>query len=123
MGDYGLQAQYLNDEELSIGVRMVPTLAFVPAEDVIDAYETLSEEFEGDGRLTRLLNYLEDMYIGRPSRGVVCRAQIFPFEMGNVNARVEVGLSRINNAVEGWHRNFSPAWGLTTPMYGSSWTP
>ena len=46
--DLGFSQAYRDDEGYSVNVRMIPALAFVPEDDVLDAYETLAEEFEGD---------------------------------------------------------------------------
>lgn len=47
---------------------MIPTLAYVPEDEVLEAYETLAEKFDGDERLKPVMDYLEDTLIGRPTQ-------------------------------------------------------
>lgn len=113
--DLGFAQAYRDDEDYSVNVRMIPGLAFVPEDEVLDAYETLAEEFEGDDRLTPVLDYFEDTFIGRPTRRNGRRAPRFPISLWNVHDRVEEGLPRTNNTVEGWHRSFQSNVGAHHP--------
>ena len=105
----------MDDEGYSVIVRMIPALAFVPEDDVLDAYETLAEEFEGDNRLTPVMDYFEDTFIGRPTRRKGRRAPRVPISLWNVHDRVEEGFPRTNNTVEGWHRSFQSNVGAHHP--------
>ena len=42
--DNGLAQLYREDEEFSLQVRMIPALAFVPVDDVVDAYEKICDD-------------------------------------------------------------------------------
>ena len=53
-----------------------------------------------------MMDYFEDTFIGRPTRRNGRRAPQFPISLWNVHDRVEEGLPRTNNTVEGWHRSF-----------------
>ena len=44
----GLQNRYQNDHELSLHVRMILPLAFVPPEDAVKAFEMLSKRIRED---------------------------------------------------------------------------
>ena len=41
----GLTAQYLEDEEFSIQMKMLPSLTFVPEHDVIDSFTMVIDDF------------------------------------------------------------------------------
>ena len=62
----GLQERYQNDEDLSLSLRMLPALAFVPTNEVIHAFETLQDSMSE--QLAAVTDYFEDNYIGRLSR-------------------------------------------------------
>lgn len=98
----GLSNDYVNDENLRLQVKILPALAFVPINDVIDAFE----ELQLDNRLTALVDYFEDTFIGRERRRRRA-APLFPIQMWNVHDKVEEGLPKTNNSVEGWHRAFN----------------
>ena len=61
----GLQRRYETDVEFAMKMRLLSALAFVPTEDVVEAFEVLSgdnmpEEVQG------MTDYFEDCWIGRP---------------------------------------------------------
>ena len=60
----GLAGIYLHNEDIHLKCKMLVALAFIPAEYVIEAFETLSDDIED--ALIPLLNYFEDTWIGRP---------------------------------------------------------
>ena len=59
-------------------------------------------------------DYFEDTYIGRPHRRGH-RPPAFPQAMWNVKNRVEGGLPRTNNHIEGWHRHMQSNVGAYHP--------
>ena len=83
---------------------MISTISFVPAEDVIQAFEELCLH-SGDVE-QEVLDYFEINYIGELRRGRRL-APSFPHEVWNMNIRVRDNLPRTNNNVEGWHNRFS----------------
>ncbi|KAG7157932.1 hypothetical protein Hamer_G030700 [Homarus americanus] len=54
----GLQGKYQVDADFALNIRMLPALAFIPQDEVVDAFET--QPTEGDP----VIDYLEDTYIG-----------------------------------------------------------
>lgn len=101
--DLGLANQYAAVEEIRMQTKMLVALAFVPPEDVAEAFDELCENCPAP--LQPLYDYWEDTYVGRRRR--IRRAiPTFNIVMWNVRDRVLQGLPRTNNSVEGWHRAF-----------------
>ena len=67
-------------------MRMLPALAFVPSDQVIDVFERFSDrvrEIYGE-EADQLLDYFEDTYIGTYRRNVPRAAPLFPIDMWNM---------------------------------------
>ena len=60
----GLSGIYLHNEDIRLKCKMLVALAFIHAEYVIKAFETLSDDIED--ALIPLFDYFEDTWIGRP---------------------------------------------------------
>ena len=104
----GLQVQYNNDQEFALHLRMIPALAFIPPNDVVDAFERLTDLIRNQyGDATDgVLDYFEDTYIGRFRRNAARATPNFPIQMWNMFHRTHEELPRTNNHIEGWHRKF-----------------
>ncbi|XP_022161380.1 uncharacterized protein LOC111027331 [Myzus persicae] len=105
----GMVDKYKADSEFSLQVRYLSALAFVPENDVIDAFETLCESTyytNNEDVLEPLISYFEDTWIGRPNRRRR-RNPRFPISLWNCFRSTISGLPRTNNYVEGWHRGFN----------------
>lgn len=102
----GLQEKYQTDAEFSLLMRMIPALAFVPIDEIINVFEELQEAMSPEG--IPVLDYFEDSYIGRKRRRNRA-VPLFPHEIWNVNERVVGNLPRTNNTVEGWNRKMQAA--------------
>ena len=63
----GFQQEYLENEEFRTHIRMISALAFVPLEDIITAFNALSDICHGNE--TTILDYFEINYIGELRRG------------------------------------------------------
>ena len=100
----GLQQIYSNDEEFALKARMFAALAFVPADNVIEAFEQLAADLPDE--LIPIADYFEDTYLGSVRRGQR-RPPRFEPTMWSVYDRVNEDLPRTNNAVEGWHSAFA----------------
>ena len=98
----GLQNHYASDANFALQCKMIPALAFVPTQDVSDAFEELSDYLPNV--LQPVLDYFEDNYIGRPDRRGVRRNPLFAIELWNMHDRVRNGNARTTNCVEAWHR-------------------
>ena len=60
--DLGLRQQYIEDESLSLSLRMLTALAFVPASHIFEAFNEIKSILEvADG----FLEYMEETYIGK----------------------------------------------------------
>ncbi|XP_041371610.1 uncharacterized protein LOC121385139 [Gigantopelta aegis] len=62
----GLQESYTTDNELSLQIRMIPALAFVPVAGVPATFELIQEDLPEE--LQPILDYFEDTFIGRARR-------------------------------------------------------
>ncbi|KAG1671225.1 Megakaryocyte-associated tyrosine-protein kinase [Nymphon striatum] len=82
--------------------KMISALAFVPSQDVSDAFEELSDYLPNV--LQPVLDYFEDNYIDRPDRRGVRRNHMFAMELWNMHDRVRDSNARTINCVEAWHR-------------------
>jgi hypothetical protein len=112
----GLSGPYLAKDNFRVETKLLPALAFLPPDDVIDGYEQLRL----DVRLTPLQDYFEDTFIGRELR---CRRMqpLFPVRMWNVHERIAAGMPKTNNAVEGWHRALTETLLLIIRVLFISW--
>ena len=108
----GLQNGYQNDANLSLHIRMLTALAFVPVDDVLDYFEVLTDAMPQEAE--PIVDYFEDTYIGRRVRRGR-RQPLIPLAFWNVTDRLEGGLPRTNNHVEGWHRRMQANVGACHP--------
>ncbi|KAE9532335.1 hypothetical protein AGLY_009958 [Aphis glycines] len=89
----GLKNRYSTDVIFVHEIKKLSVLAFVPVDNVISAFEELINSdyyVENEEDLQIVVDYFEDTWIGRLTRG---------------------GSPRTNNVVEGWHRAFISALG------------
>ena len=108
-----LSGIYLHNEDIRLKCKMFVALAFIPAEYVIEAFETLSDDIED--ALIPLFDYFEDTWIGRPGRHGIRRNPLFPIRVWSIFQRVIEGLPRTNNSIEGWHLTFQGTVGTNHP--------
>lgn len=110
----GLKARYENDHEFAPWIRMIPALAFIPVDNVSDAFAELVESEGFPEEAVPIANYFEDAYICRRLRR---GRQIpnFPTQIWNVYQRTLNDQHRTNNDVEGWHRAFQETCGSQFP--------
>ena len=109
----GLSAIYQEDREFLIKLKMIPSLAFVPEEDVVDCYNILMTDFPESA--LNVAVYFEETYIGKRLPDNSRRIPPFPIRMWNMFERVREKLSRTNNAVEGWHNALNSSIGCSHP--------
>ena len=89
---------------------MLTSLAFVPTEDVVTVFEKLldSQYFrDNEDTLLPIINYMEDVWVGRLDRRGERRQPMFSHDIWNLYSSVKDGLPKTNNAIEGWHTAFS----------------
>jgi hypothetical protein len=114
--DMGLKKRYesINDD-FAVNVRMLPALAFVPPEKVIEYFMEIEEYLSNEPEYEPLLSYFEEVYIGRRrGRGSRVRPR-FSIESWNVHQRVLDGLHRTNNASEGFNSAINNSLGCSHP--------
>jgi hypothetical protein len=100
----GLVQQYNHDAVFRQNIRMLPALAFVPEDDVVNAFDEIV--LHCGPAEQPILDYFEHTYVGQVRAGVR-QEPLFPIELWNVSDRMEDDLPRTNNSLEGWHHAFS----------------
>ena len=109
-----LSQEYQGDEQKRTFCKMLLALAFVPADEIVTAFETVIENIPEN--FEPLVDYFEDTWIGRPFRRGR-RNPTFPPDMWSVYSRVQTDLPRTNNAVEGWHNAMQSTLGHHHPTF------
>jgi hypothetical protein len=104
----GLQQHYNDDPEFALQMRMLPALAFLPPDQVVQVFEMLSDQIREnyDDEANDLLDYFENTYIGRFRRNAPRANPMFSIVMWNMFHRTQQEMPRTNNHIEGWHRKF-----------------
>ncbi|XP_066963162.1 uncharacterized protein [Macrobrachium rosenbergii] len=96
----GLQSKYQTDANFALQIRMIPALAFVSPDTVIEEFETLQETLPPE--TDPVIDYFEDTYISRKRRHAR-RTPRFPVSTWNMYDLVVDDIPRTNNSLEGWH--------------------
>jgi MULE transposase domain len=87
-----LARRYELDEEFALRARMIPSLAYVPPGNVIEAFEILTGGDHLPGELDPLVDYFEDTWIGRQrGRRNARRNPLFAVELWNCYESVRDG--------------------------------
>ena len=76
----GLSALYQEDREFLIKLKMLPSLAFVPEEDVVDCYNILMTDFPESALNVAI--YFEESYISKRLPDNSRRIPPFPIQIG-----------------------------------------
>ena len=103
INDIGERVRYNTHDDFSLKIKCFTALAFLPTEDVIEAFENLSDD---DDIPDEFITYFETNYIGiNRGRGSRQRRSepLFPIKIWNVRERILANIPRSNNAVEGYH--------------------
>ena len=74
----------------------------MPVDDIVESFEHLADSMPDEAQ--PITDYFEDTYIGGLQRRGRRRQPPFAHDMWSVHNRVEEGLPRTNNHIEGWHR-------------------
>ena len=61
--DLGLRQQYIEDESLSMSLRMLTALAFVPAQHIYDSFQSMKESTPEIA--SGFIEYMEETYVGK----------------------------------------------------------
>ena len=92
---------------------MLPSLAFVPEQDVVDCLNIIMQDFPASA--LNVATYFEDTYIGKRIPDQSRRVPQFPIRIWNMYERVQGELARTNNVVEGWHNAFQTSISCSHP--------
>lgn len=111
----GLAAIYRDSEEISLGVKKLLALSFLPPGEVPEAFCRLKEAAPQE--LEPLYKYFEETYVlgkpiirrGKGRRPITPRRNrpLFEPSLWNVHHLQNLGFSRTNNHQEGWHHRFN----------------
>lgn len=104
--EIGMKADYESDNAIRGYVRCLAALSHVPADNVTDAFDSLTEDHPSHEKMNELLSYFEHTYIrGRKlrGRGDHYGPALFPVPLWNQFAAAGNGIARTTNLVEGWH--------------------
>ncbi|XP_060835513.1 uncharacterized protein LOC132918342 [Rhopalosiphum padi] len=115
----GLVENYINNANFALHIRMLAALAYVPPDNVINAYEEILETqfyVENEDLVMPFLDYFEDNWVGKiTGRRKTRRQPRHPIDIWNCHYSAKNGLPTTNNAVEGWHRGFTSVIGASHP--------
>ena len=102
----GLRATYVENENFRGFIKMMTSVAFLPPDQVLEGFQELQSDPDYIPQLDPIFDFFEDNYLGRP----LCRGQRRESRFGiptwNAYTRLEDGVPRTNNAIEGWHAAF-----------------
>ena len=110
--------RYKNDPQFCGQVKCLGALAFIPPQDVTRVYEdlTASQFYRDNVELHDLLPYYERTWVGTINFRTGQRGQpLFPVDLWNCRELTLQKLHVTNNAMEGWHRQFSVRVGAHHP--------
>lgn len=115
--EYGLQKLYSEDLAFNEAVRSMSALAFLPAEDVREAFELLKPNLPDETE--HLIHYFERTWVGmwkleaeqedtgRPTRRLLkWKAPLFSPQVWSAYERILEGEPATTNHLEGWHNRF-----------------
>ena len=106
---------FQEDADFSHQMRMLPALAFVAEDAVVEAFEELADTLPGEA--DDVVHYFEDTYIGRPRNRRPRLAPKFALSLWNMHTRTQDELPRTNNSVEGWHCRFQSSINCKNPNF------
>ncbi|GBC10926.2 hypothetical protein GLOIN_2v1446576 [Rhizophagus irregularis DAOM 181602=DAOM 197198] len=111
---FGLASQYANDENISLFVKHIPALAFLPCDNIPAAFDELRSNMPPDmpPEVNELLDWFEIYYVHRKvirrlrNGNVVHSEPLFPPSLWLVTENIEYTFPRTQNSVEAWHRRW-----------------
>jgi len=126
VNEIGLKTEYETNDEVRSYVRCLPSLAFVPPDDVEEAFELLAESQPTTvDHLDELTTFFEHTYIrGRRRWGHTATygPATFPVETWIQHAAGSGGIARSTNSVEGWHHGLQSVFQCHHPTMWSFMT-
>ena len=107
----------IHDAEFANTLRMIAALAFVPPDEVEAYFEQCCDYARNlyNDNCDPIIDYFEDIYIGRFRRNAPGRAPLFAQALWNMFHGTFNETARTNNSIEGWHRSFQATVGASHP--------
>ena len=106
-----MKSRYESQPEFRKRVHLFGSLAFVPQNQVIDAFEALqlelSEFLDADQDLEDYVAHFEQSFIGRLNRDMTRREPKYSIQEWSQYQNVMNRQQRTNNRIEGWHAGMS----------------
>ena len=113
----GLLRLYNQDENMQSALQLIYSLAYVPAEQIVDVYtqkvRTQIMQFATDwnqedtDNLKRFLQYIEKYFVGESCTRKSRRPPFFSHSLWNKHQQTMEQAVTTNNAVEGWNCNWN----------------
>ncbi|CAB4416827.1 unnamed protein product [Rhizophagus irregularis] len=107
----GLAVQYGSDEHLSLMLRHLFALAFVPSSEIPIAFDTLKSSIPPEAN--EIVQWFEENYVlGKVRRqlqdgNIIRTPPLFPPQLWSVHDSMESGIPRTQNFIEAWHNRWS----------------
>ena len=105
-----LAIEYGSDEELSINLRCLTALAFLPSSEIPDAFDQIKPLMPSNAQA--VVQYFEKYYVHGKIRRVLRNSTeirnppLFPPSLWSVHELIENNYPRTQNVVEGWHQRW-----------------
>ena len=116
----GLKHMYDHDHRFAGFVRMLAAVAFVPVHEVAEVFERLETTVRDNYQETavdNLLDYFEDMFVGRYRRGRSRAPPTISIDMWNMKSRCTKEIMKNNSEMEKWHRKFQKSCRIPLPTF------
>ena len=110
-----MQHEYQTDPNSASWLRCIPVLAFLPIDEVEQAFDDILSADGFDSRALEIANCFEDTYIGRFNSRGHRQTPMFPLELWNIHQGTVDDQDRSNNQIEGFHRGFQSLIGPQVP--------
>lgn len=102
--ELGLGPRYGSNAAFRLSIFSLGSLAFLPVDDVVGAYDKLAPTFTVEER--PLLTYFATTWVGtKHARGPGPKAPMFELANWNVHDRAKLGIMLTNNNAELFHRH------------------
>ncbi|CAG8671543.1 2668_t:CDS:1, partial [Dentiscutata heterogama] len=108
-----LANRYGDDEDFSIEICKIPALAFLPLDEIPNAFNELKDNIDISEEANSIIEWFEENYIHRKvkrvskNRHVTWRTPLFPPSLWSVYENNEYDFPRTNNSVKAWHRRWA----------------
>lgn len=115
--ELGCKTNYENDGQFAHHIKCISALAFLPEDEVEEAFRMLTNHSDFPVEATQIAGYFHKTYIGLNQPGSNVGRPLFQIKFWNVNDRTRNNEHRTNNQVEGWHRRFQSVLSCGNPGF------